>query len=60
MRRLIVVLLVGLAVGYRWGYGDGTGGKPSVMARTLDRFGAERVRAAQAAQDRRIEDAGKP
>jgi hypothetical protein len=60
MKRVLLALLVGLAAGYHWGYDDGSGGTPSVVSRTLDRFGASQVRAAQAADDRRIEEAGKP
>jgi len=60
MKRIILALLVGLAAGYHWGYGDGSGGGPSLVSRTLDHFGASQVRAAQAADDRRIEDAGRP
>ena len=29
MRRAIVALIVGLALGYHWGYGDGNGGQPT-------------------------------
>jgi hypothetical protein len=60
MRRAIVALIVGLAVGYRWGYGDGNGGRPTVAARALDQFGTSKVRAAQEAQDRRIQEASRP
>ena len=60
MKRIILALLVGLAAGYHWGYGDGRGRGPSLVARTLDHFGASQVRAAQAADDRSVEDAGRP
>ena len=60
MKRLLVALLVGLAAGYHFGYGDATVGRESVMNRALDRFGTSKLRKAQAEHDRRIDEAGKP
>lgn len=60
MRRLIVALILGLAMGYNWGYDDGNDGKPSVVARTLDKFGTSKIKEAQAAQDARVQEALKP
>ena len=60
MRRLIVALMLGLAMGYNWGYDDGNDGKPSVVARTLEKFGTTKIKDAQAAQDARVQDALKP
>ena len=60
MKRILLALLVGLAAGYHWGYGDGSGGLPSITDRTLDHFGASQLRAAQAANDKRIDEAGRP
>jgi hypothetical protein len=60
MKRLVLALLVGLAAGYHWGYDDGNGGKPTVIERTLDRFGTSKIKAAQDESNRRIEEAGKP
>ena len=60
MKRILLALLVGLAAGYHWGYGDGNDGRPSIVSRTLDHFGASRVRDAQAADDKRVDEAGKP
>jgi hypothetical protein len=60
MKRLILVLLVGLAMGYRWGYDDGNGGKATIVSRTLDRFGTAKVKAAQEANTKRIDEASKP
>ena len=60
MRRTIVALIVGLAMGYHWGYGDGNGGLPTVASRMLERFGTSKVRAAREANDRRIEEASRP
>ena len=60
MRRLVIGLLVGAAMGYHWGYDEGSSGKPSIAARTLDRFGSSKIKAAQDAQNTRVEEAAKP
>jgi len=60
MKRLIVALLVGLAAGYHFGYGDATEGRESIVSRALDRFGTSKLRRAQAERDRRIDEAGRP
>ena len=60
MKRVIASLILGLALGYEWGYREGNGGQPSVVARTLDHFGASKIRAAQEARDKRVEEASKP
>ncbi|MGH7616692.1 MAG: hypothetical protein ACREPM_05635 [Gemmatimonadaceae bacterium] len=60
MKRVILALIIGLAVGYKWGFGDGTGGQPSIVERTLDRFGTAKVKAAQDAREKRVEEASRP
>jgi hypothetical protein len=60
MRRVIIALIVGIAIGYNWGFGEGTDGKPSVVERTLERFGTSKIRAAQEARDRRVDEASRP
>ena len=60
MKRFIVALLFGLAVGYHYGYGDANDGRESVFNRALDKFGASKLRAAQAEHDRRIDEASRP
>ena len=60
MKRLVVAMIIGVAVGYNWGYGEGTEGQPSVVSRTLDRFGTSKVKAAQEAQEKRVQDAARP
>ncbi|HEY4129819.1 MAG TPA: hypothetical protein VGM50_04350 [Gemmatimonadaceae bacterium] len=60
MRRLIIGLLVGAAMGYHWGYDEGSAGKPSIAERTLNRFGTSKIRAAQDAQNKRVEEAARP
>jgi hypothetical protein len=60
MKRVVLALIIGVAVGYKWGYGEGTDGRPSVVSRTLDRFGTSKVKAAQEAQERRVQEASRP
>ncbi len=60
MKRVILALIIGLAAGYHWGYDDGNDGNPSIVWRTLDRFGAARVKAAQEETQRRVDEAGRP
>jgi hypothetical protein len=60
MRKLIVALILGLAMGYHWGYDEGSDGKPSIALRVLDKFGVSRLRDAQDANNRRVEEASKP
>jgi hypothetical protein len=60
MKRLIIALILGLAMGYNWGYDEGTSGQPSVIARVLDRFGASKMRSARDAYDQRVQEAARP
>ncbi|MEP6492622.1 MAG: hypothetical protein ABJF01_08095 [bacterium] len=60
MRRVILALIIGVAMGYSWGYGEGNGGKPSIVARTLDHFGTSKIKAAQEAREQKVLDASKP
>jgi hypothetical protein len=60
MKKLILALIIGVAAGYSWGYGEGHGGQPSIVARALDHFGASKLQAERAARDKLIDDAGKP
>jgi len=60
MKRLIIALIVGLAMGYNWGYDEATAGKPSVIGRVLDKFGASKMRAERDAYDQRVQEAARP
>jgi len=60
MKRMIAALLFGLAMGYRYGYSDAKEGQTSVFNRALDKFGAGKLRAAQADRDRKVEEASRP
>ena len=60
MKRVVVALIIGVAMGYRWGYKEGDEGRPSIVSRTLDRFGTSKVKAAQEAQEKRVQEASRP
>ena len=60
MKRIVLALIVGAALGYSWGYGDGTGSRGTIVSRTLDRFGTSKLKAAQRANERRIDEASRP
>jgi hypothetical protein len=60
MKRFVVALLIGLAVGYEYGFNDATVGKESIVSRALDQFGASKLRKTQAERDRRLDEAGRP
>jgi hypothetical protein len=47
-------------MGYRYGYSDANDGRPSVFNRALDKFGAAKLRAAQADRDRKVDEASRP
>jgi hypothetical protein len=59
MKKLVVALILGVAAGYHWGYNEGSDGKPSIVARSLDHFGHSKIKAAQEANEKRIQDASK-
>lgn len=43
MKTLVLGLIIGVAMGYFWGFGEGAGGKPNVARRVLNKFGVETV-----------------
>lgn len=49
--KYIFVIALGLTIGYAWGYTEARDGKPSLMARALDKFGVEKVRDASARRE---------
>jgi hypothetical protein len=60
MKRFIVALIVGVALGYRWGYVDGNEGRGTIISRTLDRFGTSKIKNAQDTRDKRVQEASRP
>lgn len=53
--KYVLVLVLGLAIGYAWGYGEARDGKSSLMTRALDKFGVEKVRDASAKRESQLE-----
>ena len=60
MKPLLLGLVLGLAVGYWQGFGDGKTGRDNIAVRALNKFGAAKMRAARDARARTTEDAGRP
>jgi len=60
MKPLLLGLTLGLAVGYWQGFGDGRTGRDNIAVRTLNKFGAAKLRAAQDERAKKAEDAARP
>ena len=60
MKPLFVGLLIGLGVGYWQGYGDARDGRSNIAVRTLNKFGVAKIRAAEDARERKVEEASRP
>jgi hypothetical protein len=60
MKPLVVGLLLGLAVGYWQGFGDGRTGRDNVAVRVLNAFGASKIRAAEESRARSRDEASRP
>ena len=60
MKPLIVGLLLGLAIGYWQGFGDGKQGRDNVGVRVLNAFGASKIKAAEESRERSREEASRP
>ncbi|HXT16943.1 MAG TPA: hypothetical protein VN706_14985 [Gemmatimonadaceae bacterium] len=56
----MAALILGVAMGYHWGFDEGSAGKPSIVARALDKFGASKIQEAQDEHNRRVNEAMKP
>jgi hypothetical protein len=57
MKRFLLALIIGLLVGYNWGFHDGSNGAPSLGNRIMSKFGADKLRQDQNARDERVRDA---
>lgn len=53
--KYILAVLVGVFLGYAWGYSEARDGKPSLMKRGLEKFGVEKVRDASARRDEQLD-----
>ena len=60
MKPLIVGLLLGLAVGYWQGFGDGKTGRDNVAVRALNAFGVSKIKAAEESRAERVREAARP
>ena len=43
MKTLILGVIVGLGLGYVWGFGDAAAGRPNIARRTLNKFGVAAI-----------------
>jgi hypothetical protein len=60
MKPLLLGLVLGLAVGYWQGFGDGKSGRANIAVRTLNKFGAAKMQAARDDRTRKTEEAARP
>jgi hypothetical protein len=58
VKALILGLIVGLAAGYFWGYGEAAAGKPNVARRVMVKFGAAAVERGNRRIEAAIESTG--
>lgn len=58
MKTLILGLILGLAVGYFWGYGEAAAGKPHVARRALNKFGVSTVERTHRRMEAAIDSTG--
>jgi hypothetical protein len=60
MKPLLFGLVLGLAVGYWQGFGDGKTGRDNVAVRALNAFGASKIKAAEESRARSRDEASRP
>jgi hypothetical protein len=60
MKPLIVGVLLGLAIGYWQGFGDGRTGRDNVAVRALNAFGVSKIKAAEESRARSRDEAARP
>lgn len=53
--KFFVAILIGLAAGYSMGYKDAHAGRPTVVARALDKFGVNKVKSANERRGQEID-----
>ena len=58
MKTLVLGLIIGLAAGYFWGFGDAAAGRPNVAQRVLNKFGVETVKQGNRRIEAAIDSAG--
>jgi len=60
MKPLLFGLVLGLAVGYWQGWGDGKSGRDNVAVRALNAFGVSKIKAAEESRARSRDEASRP
>jgi hypothetical protein len=60
MKPLFFGLVLGLAVGYWQGFGDGRTGRDNVAVRALNAFGASKIKAAEESRAKSRDEASRP
>jgi hypothetical protein len=60
MKPLFLGLLLGMAVGYWQGFGDGRKGRDNVAVRVLNAFGVSKIRAAEESRAKSRDEASRP
>jgi hypothetical protein len=58
VKGLIFGLILGLASGYFWGYGEGVAGKPHVARRVVSKFGVSTVERTHRRMEAAIDSTG--
>lgn len=60
MKKLLLGLILGLAAGYTWGFGEARDGQANVALRALNKFGVATVKATHQARQAQAEEAARP
>ena len=59
MKTLILGLIVGLAAGYFWGFGDARAGRHNIAERFVNKFGVETVKGSNRRMEAAIDSTGR-
>jgi hypothetical protein len=59
VKTLILGLIIGLALGYFWGFGDAAAGKPNVAQRVVNKFGVQTVKRGNRRIEAAVDSAGR-
>ena len=59
MKTLVLGLIIGLAAGYFWGFGDARAGRQNIAQRVVNKFGVETVKRSNRRIEAAIDSTGK-
>jgi len=59
MKTLVLGLIIGLAAGYFWGFGDASAGRQNVAQRLVGKFGVETVKRSNRRMEAAIDSTGR-